>query len=137
MTVVAVAGGLGDLGRLIVDALLETDKYEVYIMSRKAIHSLRELFHVVDNVDTDRAGQRRPHLAIDWQTLPALYPDRLLRRFPGRATHRKACQRCHLYLHHGLRSRVRRAATAYPRRRPVPQRPALHPLRIQRRVRCR
>ncbi|KAI1085297.1 NmrA-like family protein [Whalleya microplaca] len=35
MTVVAVAGGLGDLGRLITDALFETGKYEVYIMSRK------------------------------------------------------------------------------------------------------
>jgi saccharopine dehydrogenase-like NADP-dependent oxidoreductase len=35
MTIVAVAGGLGDLGRLITDALLETGKHEVYILSRK------------------------------------------------------------------------------------------------------
>jgi uncharacterized protein YbjT (DUF2867 family) len=35
MAVVAVAGGLGDLGRLITDALLNTGKYEVYVMSRK------------------------------------------------------------------------------------------------------
>jgi hypothetical protein len=35
MPVIAVAGGLGDLGRLITDALLETGKYEVYVMSRK------------------------------------------------------------------------------------------------------
>ncbi|KAH9898628.1 NmrA-like family protein [Xylariomycetidae sp. FL2044] len=35
MTVVAVAGGLGDLGRLITNALYETGKYEVYTMSRK------------------------------------------------------------------------------------------------------
>ncbi|KAI0006353.1 NmrA-like family protein [Xylariaceae sp. FL0662B] len=35
MVVVAVAGGLGDLGRLITDALFETGKHEVYIMSRK------------------------------------------------------------------------------------------------------
>lgn len=35
MSIIAVAGGLGDLGRLIVDALLETGKHEVYIMSRK------------------------------------------------------------------------------------------------------
>jgi uncharacterized protein YbjT (DUF2867 family) len=35
MTVIAVAGGLGDLGRLITDALLETGKYEVYVLSRK------------------------------------------------------------------------------------------------------
>ncbi|KAK7428036.1 hypothetical protein QQZ08_005468 [Neonectria magnoliae] len=35
MSVVAVAGGLGDLGRLITEALYETGKYEVYVMSRK------------------------------------------------------------------------------------------------------
>ncbi|KAH8197845.1 hypothetical protein TruAng_007992 [Truncatella angustata] len=35
MTVVVVAGGLGDLGRLITGALYETGKYEVYTMSRK------------------------------------------------------------------------------------------------------
>ncbi|KAI0155273.1 hypothetical protein GGR57DRAFT_464693 [Xylariaceae sp. FL1272] len=35
MSVVAVAGGTGDLGRLIVDALQETGLYEVYVMSRK------------------------------------------------------------------------------------------------------
>ena len=35
MTVVVVAGGLGDLGRPIVDAFLEVGKYEVYVMSRK------------------------------------------------------------------------------------------------------
>ncbi|GAB1317930.1 hypothetical protein MFIFM68171_08140 [Madurella fahalii] len=39
MTVVAIAGGLGDLGRLITDALFETGKYEVYIMSRKGVRS--------------------------------------------------------------------------------------------------
>ncbi|KAI0121286.1 hypothetical protein BJ170DRAFT_140619 [Xylariales sp. AK1849] len=37
MAVVAVAGGLGDLGRLITDALFETGKYEVYVMSRKIV----------------------------------------------------------------------------------------------------
>ncbi|ETS80261.1 hypothetical protein PFICI_07790 [Pestalotiopsis fici W106-1] len=35
MSVVAVAGGLGDLGRLIAEALIETGKHEVYVMSRK------------------------------------------------------------------------------------------------------
>jgi hypothetical protein len=35
MTVVVVAGGLGDLGRLITDAIVETEKYEVYVMTRK------------------------------------------------------------------------------------------------------
>ncbi|KAK3395036.1 hypothetical protein B0H63DRAFT_533512 [Podospora didyma] len=37
MAVVAVAGGLGDLGRLIAEALFEAGKFEVYIMSRKAV----------------------------------------------------------------------------------------------------
>ncbi|KAK8091370.1 phosphoserine aminotransferase [Apiospora phragmitis] len=35
MVVVAVAGGLGDLGSLITHALLETGKHEVYVLSRK------------------------------------------------------------------------------------------------------
>ncbi|KAI8623498.1 hypothetical protein F5Y19DRAFT_492529 [Xylariaceae sp. FL1651] len=35
MAVITVAGGMGDLGRLITDALYDTEKYEVYIMSRK------------------------------------------------------------------------------------------------------
>ncbi|CAJ2507022.1 Uu.00g082080.m01.CDS01 [Anthostomella pinea] len=39
MPVVAVAGGGGDLGRLITEALFETGKYEVYVMSRKAMQS--------------------------------------------------------------------------------------------------
>jgi uncharacterized protein YbjT (DUF2867 family) len=39
MAVVVVAGGLGDLGRLIVEALLETGKHEVYTMSRKVPRS--------------------------------------------------------------------------------------------------
>lgn len=35
MVVVAVAGGLGDLGRLITQALVVTGKHEVYVLSRK------------------------------------------------------------------------------------------------------
>ncbi|KAI3579664.1 NmrA-like family protein [Fusarium oxysporum f. sp. albedinis] len=35
MYVVAVAGGLGNLGRLITDALFENGKHEVYVISRK------------------------------------------------------------------------------------------------------
>lgn len=35
MVVVAVAGGSGDMGRLIVDALVATGKHEVYVISRK------------------------------------------------------------------------------------------------------
>lgn len=35
MSIVAVAGGLGDLGGLIVEALIATGKHEVYVMSRK------------------------------------------------------------------------------------------------------
>ncbi|EXJ72490.1 uncharacterized protein A1O5_04995 [Cladophialophora psammophila CBS 110553] len=36
MVVIAVPGGLGDFGRLIVDALLDTGKHEVYTLTRKA-----------------------------------------------------------------------------------------------------
>ncbi|KAK5215986.1 hypothetical protein LTR72_010960 [Exophiala xenobiotica] len=35
MVVVVVPGGLGDFGRLVVDALLEADKHEVYALTRK------------------------------------------------------------------------------------------------------
>lgn len=36
MSVVAVAGGLGDMGNLITEALIDTGKHEVYVMTRKA-----------------------------------------------------------------------------------------------------
>ncbi|KAI1637425.1 hypothetical protein F4809DRAFT_640480 [Biscogniauxia mediterranea] len=39
MSVVVVAGGLGDPGRLITDALVETGKHEVYVMSRKTVQN--------------------------------------------------------------------------------------------------
>lgn len=35
MVVVVVAGGLGDMGCLIADALVQTEKHAVYIMSRR------------------------------------------------------------------------------------------------------
>ncbi|KAJ4113838.1 hypothetical protein BFJ70_g4172 [Fusarium oxysporum] len=35
MYIVAVAGGLSNLGRLITDALFENSKHEVYVISRK------------------------------------------------------------------------------------------------------
>ena len=35
MTIVAVAGGLGDFGRLVVDALLATGKHQAYSLSRR------------------------------------------------------------------------------------------------------
>lgn len=38
MPVVAVAGGFGDVGRLIADALNERGQHEVYIMSRRVSH---------------------------------------------------------------------------------------------------
>ncbi len=44
MVVVAVAGGLGDFGRLIVDALLAKDKYEVYVLTRKVCPMPAKLF---------------------------------------------------------------------------------------------
>lgn len=57
MTVVAVAGGLGDLGRLITDALLETGKHEVYILSRKVNEkTFRELFYGINHMDTECGG---------------------------------------------------------------------------------
>lgn len=34
MPIVVVAGGLGDMGRLITEAIHKTGKYEVYVMSR-------------------------------------------------------------------------------------------------------
>lgn len=34
MAVVAVAGGTGDFGRLIVEAIVRTGKHKVYILSR-------------------------------------------------------------------------------------------------------
>ncbi|KAI9375564.1 hypothetical protein BJX61DRAFT_539715 [Aspergillus egyptiacus] len=37
MSVVVVAGGLGDMGRLITQALCDTGKHEVYIMSRQKL----------------------------------------------------------------------------------------------------
>ena len=48
MAVVVVAGGLGDLGRPITDALFDSGKYEVYIMSRKVAQIFRQLFHDTD-----------------------------------------------------------------------------------------
>jgi hypothetical protein len=39
MSVVVVAGGFGDMGRLITDALNEAGKYEVYVMSRRVSHA--------------------------------------------------------------------------------------------------
>lgn len=39
MSVVAVAGGLGDMGRLITSTLVETGKYEVYVISRRVCKS--------------------------------------------------------------------------------------------------
>lgn len=47
MVIVAVAGGLGDLGRLITDALLATGKYETYIMSRKVAIMFFESYPLV------------------------------------------------------------------------------------------
>lgn len=40
MVVVAVAGGTGDLGRLIVDSLLKREQHEVYVISRRVSSSL-------------------------------------------------------------------------------------------------
>lgn len=46
MAVIVVPGGLGDLGRLITEALVETQKHEVYVMSRKVdTRKYREIVH--------------------------------------------------------------------------------------------
>jgi nucleoside-diphosphate-sugar epimerase len=43
MAIVAVAGGTGDVGRTIVEALLETGKHTVFVLGRKVrdIHFIR------------------------------------------------------------------------------------------------
>ncbi|KAH6999302.1 NmrA-like family protein [Ilyonectria destructans] len=46
MSVVAVAGGLGNLGRLITEALFENGKHEVYVISRRVSFSL-EYFPII------------------------------------------------------------------------------------------
>ena len=66
MTIVAVAGGFGDLGRLITDALLNTGKHEVYILSRKVDESVRDLSYLIDCVSTDCEEHLEPNIAIKW-----------------------------------------------------------------------
>ena len=51
MAVVAVAGGMGDLGRPITDALFENGKYEVFIMSRKVAKMSHPLFHNTEQIN--------------------------------------------------------------------------------------
>ncbi|CAG9954369.1 unnamed protein product [Clonostachys rosea f. rosea IK726] len=43
MSAVVVAGGLGDMGRLITSALVETGKYEVYVISRRVPNKVESL----------------------------------------------------------------------------------------------
>jgi glutamyl-tRNA reductase len=45
MSAVVVAGGLGDMGRLITSALVETGKYEVYVISRRVCKSWKLTEH--------------------------------------------------------------------------------------------
>ena len=80
MAVVVVAGGLGDLGRPITDALFESGKYEVYIMSRKARKPFHRLSHDTDHINADCEQQLElgAHFTIDWQRLPPYNSDRLL-----------------------------------------------------------
>ena len=80
MAVVVVAGGLGDLGRPITDALFDSGKYEVYIMSRKVAQMFRQLFHDTYYINTDFRKSIRfgGYLATDWQSLPPFHSDRLL-----------------------------------------------------------
>lgn len=46
MSVIAVAGGTGGVGRAIVDALNATGKFEVVVLSRKACSVPRWALHV-------------------------------------------------------------------------------------------
>jgi len=48
MAVVAVAGGMGDLGRPITDALFENGKYEVHVMSRKVAKCSVDYFIILN-----------------------------------------------------------------------------------------
>jgi hypothetical protein len=77
MAVVFVAGGLGDLGRPITDALFESGKYEAYIMTRKVRYSkkgvpshIADIYHVNVNADCGEQLVFGAYLANDWQTLP-------------------------------------------------------------------
>lgn len=83
MTVVLVAGGLGDLGRPITDALFESGKYEVYIMSRKVRRNVHCQCHNTDQVtqiannnpNTDRlsALNYNPMIQIDYSSEDSLF----------------------------------------------------------------
>jgi nucleoside-diphosphate-sugar epimerase len=75
MVVVAVAGGLGDLGRLIAEALIETGKHEVYVMSRKVRKYSGTRFNLLTR--PIRPGQRvpfEPHLELASNTLLSSVP---------------------------------------------------------------
>lgn len=45
MAIVAVAGGSGDLGRLIVQALIKRNKHVVYVLSRR--DKVRRKVHII------------------------------------------------------------------------------------------
>ncbi|KAL6407156.1 hypothetical protein AUP68_09982 [Ilyonectria robusta] len=98
MSAIAVAGGLGDLGRLIVDALYETGKYEVYIMSRKVRFSIiscqcyttQTIPNTYDLFRVDAKGICDSHVTVDRKVISSSHPERLQirdrsRRAPGKA----------------------------------------------------
>jgi nucleoside-diphosphate-sugar epimerase len=49
MVVVAVAGGQGDFGRLLLQALVEAGLYEVYVLSRKVQRRDHNILNLNDN----------------------------------------------------------------------------------------
>lgn len=53
MSVVAIAGGLGDMGRLITASIYETGKYEVYIMSRRVSTTKLASLSLIILIDAD------------------------------------------------------------------------------------
>ncbi|KAI4858687.1 NmrA-like family protein [Hypoxylon rubiginosum] len=69
MVVVAVAGGTGDLGRLIVDSLLKREQHEVYVISRRLVknltgrngHTVKRFIPSEFNVDYDLGDDILPY----------------------------------------------------------------------------
>lgn len=93
MPVVVVAGGLGDMGSLITDALVQTAKHEVYVMSRKAstpfitqlsmiISCLVKSF-VLIFLHPGSPECPAADVAHHWQTIHTVHPNRL---FIGKRT---------------------------------------------------
>lgn len=49
MSVVAVAGGTGSIGRAIVDAIIAQGKYEVIVLGRNVCSVMNPVYHRADS----------------------------------------------------------------------------------------